>query len=262
MLQKIKKILHIEDKVPVPTVNFYIHIKKMLKYTPDLAKLREKPAHFMFFVDDLKRGHRRHEMLKGAEFFATAFSRSGYSMWKHNLGKETFPIPFEDSDAVVPFSKVKGELYLVPTDMIKILDEHRQNGVQFIRKRVRLAIPFRTVRMDKDAKVVYTSRTREQYWSAWMYVGINDYWVELLNGVQFGTVSQQHFGVEGNSMKYYEFVYQDYFDEEVKVVSRKLIPLPKLDAYGNEIVEPPAPPAIPEVKPTWWQIIELKARKK
>lgn len=264
LVEKIKKVLHIEENVPLPSVNFYIHINKLLKYTPDLAKLREKRAHYMFFPDDMKRGHRRHAMIKeSSKFCAQGFTKSGFSMWRHNLGQESYPISFEDKDAFVPFLKLKGEVFLVPTDTIKILDEHRENGVQFLRKRVRISIPFRIQRMDRDAKVIHTSRTYEQHLSPWMYVGVNDHWVELLNGIQFSPVTQQYFGKEMESMKYYEFVYKDYFNEEVKTVKRNLIPIPKLDAYGNEIIEPPPPPPpLPEVKPSWWQTVQLQARKK
>lgn len=224
----------------LPSQNFLLQVKEMLKYTPDAAKLEEKKFHYMFVYGDMKRGHRRLEMLGGAEFYGQGFTKSAFSMWKKNLGKETFPIPFTDRDGATPFCKIRGEVFAVPTDVIKELDKHWENGVQFIRKRVRISIPHRIQVMDSNAKVVHTSRTRDQTLAPFMYVGVQDYWNELINGIQFGKVTTRDYGEHFTIMdalkeasKFYDFAYKDYFDEKpLSVPKRTLTPL-RYDDVGN-----------------------------
>lgn len=215
MLQKIKDLLLPEEPGLIPA-EFLDKIKDMLKYTPDLAKLQERSHHFLFVADDLKRGHRRHDLLQGGEFWAQAFTKSSFTLWKHNLGKETFPIPLEQRTRKMDFLKIRGEVHLLPTKTVRMLDEYRENGVQFIRKRVRVAIPYQNIRLDEDARVTWKSRTRDQHMMAHMYVGIPEYWNNLINDMQFSTAHHQPIGPVG-SPHFYDFIYRDYFENPKQV---------------------------------------------
>lgn len=230
-----------EEVFPSPL--FLLHIKDLLKNTPDLAVLEQKKAHLLFVCDDFKKGHRRNTALQDAEYLGQGFTCPCFSMWKQNLGKNTFPLPFPNRDGLTPFSKISGEIWEVPTSVLKFLDRHRENTVQFNRMRVRVEVGYKNLYLDQEGKTRYISRSLRQVFRPWMYVANPDYWNGLINGLQFGNVTQVEFGNHFHlrhalreAAKYYQFQYKDYFDEEPIVAKRKLTPI-FCDELGNQYTE-------------------------
>ena len=196
-------------------------------YTPDHADLEEMEWNLLFSCDDTQRRQPRYSMIEDGAFMCFAFTRPYYHFWKKNLGNETFPIPirsqqqtvkkslhsFSSSPILAPAAKIGGELHLVRSSVLLELDKHRQNGVQFQRKRIQLLVPCRQVvrvqdKLDeysktitKDGEVSFRlvqhggSKTVLKAESvrvieAWIYEGVSSYWDPLLDaGFTFSPVA-------------------------------------------------------------------------
>jgi hypothetical protein len=183
-----------DDAESLPS-EFFDHVQDVLKYTPDMHHLQtyEKVRLFVY-GEDMSSMPKYEELLGEFEPEATAFTFENFETWKHKLGKETYPIALEKRSSTrayhawakadslnPPWAKVKGEVYLVPPERIFFLDSYRKNGVEFVRKRVHLILPFRHVK--------YPGFPQLQDMKAWMYVGKPDYWADRLDaGANFAPV--------------------------------------------------------------------------
>ena len=106
-------------------------------------------------------------------------------MYKKDLGKETFPIALRTthdqklgkSTVLGDPARVCGNLYLVPTKVIKDLDNRTLNGVWFQREKVSIDIPNRKLNGSKSPGPMILDTIE-----AWMYVARMDYWTEQLDG--------------------------------------------------------------------------------
>lgn len=201
--------------VKSPSEDWVRKIQKEIEYTPDVTILQQQATQLLFVGDDMKLGHRRHHLLgDGAEFKYEAWTKHAYSFFKKKLGKETFPIPFDEKTELAPFSVIRGELWSVHSNTIIELDRHRQNGLQFLRQEVPVVVHYRTVLWNwKIDKVTHVSRVQDKVIPVWMYLGNPEYWNELLDaGFVFSKVNQKPYR-EGSSGKYYEFSYSEYFEK-------------------------------------------------
>lgn len=159
-------------------------------YTPDIAKLEQFHVLRLFVYGDEMYQRQHHDLIREYSVpLGTAFTEPKFHMWKKKLGKETFPIPLEAkangepiwSRHHMPEGSIKGELYAIRPYRILDLDKHRENGVQFIRVRQCLYIPYRTVIWTKQNGIITTSIDVKKIW-AWMYLGVPDYWKDQLDG--------------------------------------------------------------------------------
>lgn len=81
-------------------------------------------------------------------------------------------------------AKIRGELHLVWSNKIYLLDKARQNGVQFARQRVRISYPYRFVQFGKKHPLPKISaHSYSDKIVAWMYIGIPTYWDPLIGGI-------------------------------------------------------------------------------
>lgn len=179
-------------------------------YTPDKETVLAKSKWYLFLPDDLKFRHRRHDLIQGNSELKVhaAYTEKDFFHWKKDLGDASFTIPLqctpkEKQGHLGPMpAKVCGELHLVDSHLLLYLDQHRLNGVQFERKRIKLRIPYREQRWLKDrgraeevlgrnldASTAYLTKWQYAEEWAWMYCGIRDYWDEQLDaGYQFQPV--------------------------------------------------------------------------
>lgn len=170
------------------------------RLTPDICQLEQSMFQLVFLPDDMMRGkHNNHLISDAGRDGATpvhpaCFTLERFTFWKKDLGTESYPIPlpkdFQPSGYLrvkpVP-AKIKGQLYAILSPRIKRLDIHRQNGVQFLRVRQKITLPYQHVRYNTrpDAetftKIPRISDTFIHTVDAWMYVGIPAYWDNLIS---------------------------------------------------------------------------------
>lgn len=176
------------------------------QYTPDVSVLEEYEWQLFFAVDELKKDHFKHSMLGDeAEYKCPAFTQQDMQFWQAASPMNS-PVPMEAGLSSIvkgfaPAAKIKGQVYKIrPQQIINILDKDRQNGVEFIRKRVRLIVPYRMVVWVKDHnldpdfgsagefcrsdylhKSIKHTKERVGIIRAWMYIGNPNYWDKLIS---------------------------------------------------------------------------------
>jgi hypothetical protein len=198
----------------VPSKEEMDEIAERRKYTPDIIKLEQSQAQLLFVCDETMREHREHHLLEvdGVKDHCDAFTVDFFSMFKKKLGLETIAFPLGVRFMTAPWARIRGELYEVPTNVIPnpfcLLDTYHENGVQSIRVRVNLIVPYyrRVYGQEPSHKVRY-EKIR-----AWMYVGIPLQWHDLIdNGYHFTPV-KTFTPNKPNSSPYYHFTPQGYKD--------------------------------------------------
>lgn len=152
--------------------------KDVNEFTPDMAELAKRPFHRVFIPDEMMSPHFQNSLLgEGSVLRCWAFTTDKFSLWRKKLGKASLVIPLETKFKEAPYASLRGELYKVPTENIPELDNYKANGVEFIRKRVSLAIPY-TAFDTKPGTPTYRTVVRKVDTSidAWMYVGSHETW--------------------------------------------------------------------------------------
>lgn len=168
-------------------------------FTPDIAELEQKPRHHFFVYDEMMVDNRKYDFLKEHSItMAEAFTRDKFHTWKKDLGVASFPIAFETDGFVPDAVRIKGELMLIASSHIPTLDKYKQNGVEFVRKRIRLVIPYVTVEHTGDGPV---KKTRHTLVTAWMYVGVKAYWDTVMSGYRYSRLKVHDF--PGSPLKQY-----------------------------------------------------------
>jgi hypothetical protein len=176
----------VEEQIEVPPQEFFDKAMEDVRYTPDAINIERRQDHLLFVGDELM-SHRRHNRPFEGFRIGLAFTQDKFAFMRKNLGSLTQGIPFQRSLRDVPFEPIKGELYLINKKEVFVLDKYRRNTVQFHRIRVKLRIPY------SQAKKVWVKDRARYEWAlqqtpfmdedvtAWMYVGIPDYWEPLIN---------------------------------------------------------------------------------
>lgn len=169
--------------------------------TPDLWYLEQHARQNFFFADDFKIGHKRHEHIEGhMPIHPACYTLNEFTVFKKDLGEHSFPLPFEkgiDFDIYgwykPELARIQGEMYSLPSQLIwKVLDIQKENGLQFIRKRVAVTLPWREVTWNGHAaaetwsKIPTISKDCLRTVQAWMYVARPEYWDDYI-GVALGT---------------------------------------------------------------------------
>lgn len=178
-------------------------LQQSVRYSPDLGKLEQYEFQLLFSPDETQRGYPQYPLIEDSAFVCHAFTQRLYNYWQQRDGQL---IPLEaTAPAVVkyfpPSLRIKGELNLVRPYQFRELDTWKQNTVQYVRKRVKLLVPYREVirkdYFDEDGKELplclqgkkgVTSPERVHIVRAWMYVGREEYWDELLSPYNFKAV--------------------------------------------------------------------------
>lgn len=181
---------------------------RQCSFTPDIWKLEQSMYQLIFIPDDMMRGKPNNHLIADAgrdgeiPIHPACFTLERFTFWKKEVMKVDaegkpqveytgVPLPKEHEPTnwlrVRPTpAKIKGQLYAILSPRIKKLDIHRQNGVQFIRKRQLITLPYRSVKYnDKPDAVVWDkvpviSPECIRSVEAWMYIGIPEYWDNLI----------------------------------------------------------------------------------
>lgn len=137
-------------------------------WTPDRLLIELSSDYvFVFEYGDMQTGMLHHKMLQSEESFV-GYTMDRYYLWTKRQGDFSYPIALNKGVLNQPRLKVRGELHKIPSWNLRNLDRHRQNGVQFIRKKRRILLE--TVGNNGKHLAV----------NAWVYIGLPSYWEEPL----------------------------------------------------------------------------------
>lgn len=220
--------------IPGTVPNLVNKWKDRRLYTPDFYELERYDGHCVFVVDDLQEGMAKNYLLEGAVKLYEGFTQSNHVMFKHDLGRLSYPIPFEEN----PFKKlpmperpIRGTVYRISPDKFLELDRDKMNTVQFFRKRVQIVVPYSRIwfKEKKDLAAFLNLQPENQetfehrakikegvlpqartlnrygmmrYWP-WMYYGEVSYWKDLLNNHEHPPVTI--YSDDGVIKEYYHF---------------------------------------------------------
>lgn len=190
-----------------PNPEFMWWMNEITKFTPDIATLEEYHWQLIFTPDELKRDHVQHHRLgEDSKFKFPAFTVKKFHYWNPKNPLEGM-IPMALVDGYVnpvpwfpPVASIKGEIYMIRPQRFLDIDRYYQNGIEYQRHRIRLVVPYRSVKLLKDHTLdprfgVTTAINRSEYVGssivtseeitciirAWMYIGKPSYWDPLLN---------------------------------------------------------------------------------
>lgn len=199
------------ENIQFPTDDWF-QANQTPKETPDISRLENRSHHLLFATGETMRSGYNHETLNGSEFFGNAFTKSYFQHWKMKLGLHSFSIPIRSDDpkpalvaadgvsilpivnnAHVPSIRIKGELYLVPTEKLIELDKDKDNGIFFLRERTSLLLPYKRTdwikdrsqlekKLDQPLEHAYVSTTGIATIKAWIYTGIQSHWEPKFDG--------------------------------------------------------------------------------
>lgn len=166
------------EKIEVPPKEWFN--QGVPSFTQDVPRLETRPFWRIFVPDEMMSMHFMNNLLgEDAVYRKVAFTMDRFSMWRKDVGKASQVIPLETKFMTMPFAHIRGQLWRVSTPRLFVLDSMKGNGVEFIRRRVQLAIPYHYVEVDKEG-VPQTRRFMDTSLSAWMYVGNDDVWKSRL----------------------------------------------------------------------------------
>lgn len=158
------------------------------KFTTDLNFLEMSEYQRVFVCDELMENRFRHNRIKELAADVSpleAITNQIFGVVRRQTDMTV--IPLRRRFANVPLARVKGELYAVRSSKMPILDALKQNGLLFRRERVKLLIPYRTLtrKFDANERDIYErsnslSPFKESTLSAWMYIGVPEYWEQVL----------------------------------------------------------------------------------
>lgn len=187
----------------IPSDHWFQYVRESTRYSPDAAKLEEYEYQLFFACDETQRGHMKHDFIQDGEYKTPAFTQASFNYWQGEPW--SYVVPMEATGirnvfpGIPPIAKIKGEIHKVRPASILRLDSEKQNGVQFLRQRVRLIIPHRKLVFihDKDCPPPEVERFEGQIGltyermcviRAWMYVGIPEYWDKLISTFDYRSV--------------------------------------------------------------------------
>jgi len=194
MLSALKKII-LPEKVDKPQPNLIAEWANQNQMSPDVWQLEQYMWQLIFVPYDFQRDFDNKEELEtnsymGAPVHPVCYSLNEFNFFVKDLGVKSFPIPMPEQYVpsnflqwpVVP-ARVKGSLWAIRPQVLFSLDKTKLNTVQFRRQRVRITLPYREVRFDEDHPLPQISPDYLVTCTAWMYIGIPEYWDDQIGGI-------------------------------------------------------------------------------
>lgn len=160
--------------------------------TPDILELSQYQRQVIFVADDMMKGGKLFDYIEETSLTGRWPMSGGYTeeeffFWQKSLGKESFPIALRNE--VTGFcrnppekARIRGQLYSIRPYQFEKLDFLRDNQVQFIRERINILIPHSKTIYDR-AHPIPEIITLMKTIPAWMYIGVNAHWDDMLGGV-------------------------------------------------------------------------------
>ena len=174
-------------KIKTPSKKWFEEVSKTGEYTPDVAFLEKKIAHRVFLYDNLMEKRPFNEVLGHDSYkISNALTQDSFTFWNTRSDKSKFVVPLRSHADRAPMTRIKGEMHLVPTERILYLDKILDNGVMYRRTKVRLLIPFvPPTNVQVNDRTMYEKAVEATIFldkpvSAWMYIGVDDCWSDLL----------------------------------------------------------------------------------
>lgn len=200
----------------LPTVSWIKERQKKTLYTPDISLLEKRPFQWLFEYGEAQPKHPEFKThLEGHVADAppmAAFTLNDFTCYKQKLGKLSFPVALPEKHFNTHHCQVRGNLIGVRSTRFLKLDEHRQNGVAFQRHRIKVAVPHFYMVENKGTQGLTRVVCEPALFSAWMYIGVPEYWNEVLdNGLITGNLST-YGDLEATIPQYYQFTRRDYDD--------------------------------------------------
>lgn len=203
--------------------------KERTYYTPDMAILEQHKYQLVFIYDEMMLGHPEYDIIKeGSAFAYNAFTAVPYTMFKEKGGKDTRALIIEDPYHNILQRRVSGELHYVEPKQFLKLDEYKENGVQFIRRRetvdvyysqIKVAPPYPVGQKPQEYRQVYgIDKPKPQLvpvktsLRAWVYVAVTDFWDKLLDAGYLYSPVNIHVPNRKEIGEYYKFTLKDYSD--------------------------------------------------
>lgn len=168
------------------------------QFTPDALKMNLAEYQLLFVVDGMKRGLSEYSSIaEHSAFVCYGFTQKDFNFYQRKLPfiNDVVPLEVQTPSGFVPNTKIFGEIHSVKSLHVPELDLIKGNGVQFIRKRVPLIIPYRQMVVkdyhDEEGRPLplalqgkrgALSPERVHLLQAHMYVGNPDYWAHQLDG--------------------------------------------------------------------------------
>lgn len=181
------------------------------EFTPDIAKLERYKYQLIFVYDEMMFGHPQEEVLKPeATILSKAITKNGYTLWKRKLGKQSYPVALDQKFHNLLKAPIKGELYRMRSKHFITLDSYKDNGVRYYRKRIDVVVPWKEVVRHKKTNVVITRAERKTEIKAWMYIGIPDFWEEILDAGFMSSPVRCFQPNDPNLKPYYMFTKLEY----------------------------------------------------
>lgn len=170
-------------RMTAPDIQWFAEKENETYYTPDVNMLEQRPWQnlFLFGEDRPDLGKNMAKMEDDIlDSPVVAFTRQHFSMYRKELGGESYPIALERKFAGNDHTCIKGYVVTIRSSKLYELDNYRENGKLFIRKRVKLIIPYTRIQWVKEtteAKRGGNQTVRAyKHVKAHMYVGNPDYW--------------------------------------------------------------------------------------
>jgi len=200
----------------VPSVKKMEELIEKRKYSPDIAQLEQFEHQLVFVCDELMPLHRNHGLVEGYTDTWTAFTLNPYTMFKKKLGEQSWPVVLDKKFSQVPFTHVKGELYALRPGRFKELDTYYKNGVDIVRRRVMLLVPY-LYRNTQEARLVAGEEILPA-WTykmhivrAWMYLAIPEMWMHIIDsGYLFSPVKTFSPNSKLHFLSYYYWTSMEY----------------------------------------------------
>lgn len=164
--------------------------------SPDLGVLEESEFQLLFCPDRTQRGCSEYSLIEESIFCGYGFTEENFNYWQQRDG---LCIPLMATDTrqwqwVPPSLKIKGEIHAVRPHQFRNLDLHKDNLVSFRRERLTFLVPSRPLYRLPEyyengkplplaiPRQIGVGRETVGRVEAWMYIGVHDYWDDLLDG--------------------------------------------------------------------------------
>lgn len=167
-------------------------------YSPDAMVLQQQSHHPVFLYCDRQSTHPRAAV--DTERLWDAYTVRRHTLWKHDLGKMSYPIALNSVPAYqrLPHLVIRGEVVNMRTEDLILLDEAKRNRVEFKRIKVPVQVKLHQMaetkersRLEQIHRIPYQ---RGDHYpipvnytvEVWMYIGIASFWVNIIdNGAIF-----------------------------------------------------------------------------
>jgi len=192
--------------VNLPSAHEARWLTEQARFSPDLGYLEQYEFQLLFAPSDFRLGYIRHGLIEDGVPLCGAYTQQTYEYWLQEVGlpqggTERIDIPMrKDGPHVIRYSppplKIKGEVHAIRPWQFLGLDTFKRNTLQFRRQRVNVLVPYRVksdVPLDQDGNPYsipsalahknyqFEAPEKVHVLRAWMYVGMPEYWNDLLD---------------------------------------------------------------------------------